>query len=111
MQCIACLFSLFSIALVYGVFLAIWMPVGFLLKIKNKKLWFLSSIPIFIIIFVAYLFYLSWPATVYKRTFGFSPAEDVIVHNSQDYYFADTGITYLRFTANPETIKRIVSRA
>ena len=110
MQCIACLFSLFIIALAYGAFLIIWTPTGYLFRTKSKKNWFLSSIPIFLVLLISFYLYQNRPAAIYEYRFGFLPTSDVIILRSQDSYFADTGKTYLKFTANQNTINKIVNR-
>jgi len=108
MQCIAFLFTLAIIALIYLAFLVIWTPTGYLFKVKNKKVWFWSSILVFIVIAVVFIFYQNRPAAIYEYRFGFPPTSDVAILEKQDWYFADTGITYLKFTADQETINRII---
>lgn len=110
MQCIACLFGLAFIAVVYGVFLILWAPAGHIFKVKNKTIWYLSSVPVFIVLVVLLYLYLNRPAAVYERVLGFPPTSDVTILNSDDFYFADTGKTYLRFTANESTINKIAKR-
>ncbi len=88
----------------------IWAPAGYLFKIKNKKVWLLSSIPIFIVLFIIFVLYQHRSATIYERIFEFPPTSDVIILQSYDWYFADTGVTYLKFTANQSTVNQIVGR-
>ena len=47
---------------------------------------------------------------VYKITFGSSPPPDVKNIQSYYYYFADLGITYLKFNASPSTIKKLTAK-
>ena len=110
MQCIAFLFTLIIFTLIYLAFLLIWTPTGYLFKIKNKKAWFLSSIPVFIIISIVFVLYQNRPAAIYEYRFGFSPTSDVTILEKHDWYFADTGQTYLRFIADQGTINKIIGR-
>lgn len=52
----------------------------------------------------------SRPANVYEIAFGSPPSADVINIKSSYYYFADTGITYLKFNASPSTISRLTAK-
>ena len=77
-----------------------WRWAGFLpfAATTSCALWFVGSI-----------YFLSTPPQVFKTSFGFAPTNDVREIKSKYWYFGDTGITYLKFKANPETIKRIVT--
>jgi len=50
------------------------------------------------------------PKVIFDRSFGFKPTKDVVELKSSYWYFADTGMTYLKFKASPQTVKRIVDR-
>lgn len=50
------------------------------------------------------------PTVIFARSFGFKPTSDVTEIKSSYWYFADTGLTYLKFKASPETLQRIIAR-
>ncbi|MBW3635520.1 MAG: hypothetical protein KY445_03510 [Armatimonadetes bacterium] len=47
------------------------------------------------------------PANIYRLAFEKEPAPDVTVLQSYNYAFADTGITFLKFKAAPQTIAQL----
>ena len=110
MHCIACLLNVGITMVIYGVFFIIWGPTGYVLKVKNKKNWFLLSIPIFLVMLIAFFLYQYRSVATYERAFGFPPSSDVIILEKREWYFADTGVTYLKFKANENTINQIINR-
>lgn len=110
MQCIACLIGLIFIGALYGGLFLTWVAAGYIFKIKNKTVWYLSSIPVFIVMLLIFYQYQTRPSAVYQRVLGFPPTTDVAITRSSDYYFADAGKTFLKFTAEKHTIDKIVKR-
>jgi len=99
------------------VFFGIWFAtlIGFISSrfFKSKVVRWLGFLPFagmtgYAIWLAATLYYLSTPPKVFERTFGFAPTGDVREIQSQYWYFGDTGSTYLKFKAEPQTIQRIV---
>lgn len=103
-----------------GVFLLVGWVGSFLLFIKGRRSksrnltivggTFFGLGTTTIILLVLYFIYSSSPVVVYQYTFGMKPPADVSNIKSSQYYFLDTGHTYLKFNASPNTVAKIISR-
>ncbi|MEO6908395.1 MAG: hypothetical protein ABI210_10945 [Abditibacteriaceae bacterium] len=105
---------------IYGFFWLIFLTLFIVGKIKKSRvLSWIGGVPltlstVFAVIFlgaiVCGIVYVSFPSNVYKMTFGTSPTVDVTGLRSHYWYFADSGVTYLKFKAAPTTIKKITAK-
>lgn len=108
---------------VIGVFCALWIGAFFLFRNGKKKssnpmvflgggaLTVFSLIGLFFIgVIVIGTIRITNPKVIFERSFGFPSSPEVTNIQSSYWYFADTGLTFLRFKAPPEIIQRIVAR-
>lgn len=108
------------IAAVYGSFCLLFFVLYAIGKKKGiHSLMWAGGIPfiasagfaVFCLGLMGYGFYTtSRPATVYEMTFGSAPSSDVTNIQSNYYYFADTGTTFLKFKASPATIAKLTAK-
>jgi hypothetical protein len=94
----------------YAVFLAVWLAAVWTLHLRRKWLCAILSFPAYVAIVLAISLISSSPSTVFCRSFGFPPANDVVDIQSSCWHLGDAGTTYLHFRAEPQTIERIVAR-
>jgi hypothetical protein len=94
----------------YGVFLAAWVGVLYLFRVKHKRRPALFSIPTFLVLLVSLYLYVSRPSATFEGVLGFPPSSDVTSLQTSLFFLGDSGVAYLRFKASPATIQWIVAR-
>ena len=104
---------------IYGFIWLIFLTLFIVGKIKKSRvLSWIGGVPLalsttFALIFLGTVAWgiisVSKPSNVYKITFGTPPPADVTDLQSQYWYFADTGSTYLKFKTSPATIKKLTA--
>jgi hypothetical protein len=97
-------------AVLYAVFFWLLAGVLFLFRVRNKGLYMVASVPVFLAMLATYVGWQSRPAVVFQRSFGFSPSPDVSGLQSSWLALGDSGTVFLRFRCNPATVDRIASR-
>lgn len=105
---------------IYGFFWLLFLSLFIVGKIKKSRmLSWIGGIPLLLSTTFAVftlctiiwgIFSVSKPANVYEITFGTPPPADVTDIQSHDWYFADSGLTYLKFKASPTTIKKLTTK-
>jgi hypothetical protein len=96
--------------LAFGVFLAVWLIVLYIMRVRRKRHYALFAVPTFFVLLVSTCLYACRPSAAFERMFGFAPTSDVIAIQSSQWELGDSGVVFLRFKANPVTIRRIVAR-
>lgn len=110
MPAIAALLTLFILAVAFGVFLLLWIIVLRWFRVKRRLLLGLASLPVFVILLIAFWNYTTRPSALFSQSFGFAPSPSVKFCNSSYWYLGDSGHTYLHFVADDATVSRIVAR-
>ena len=109
--CFSLLLGLGICAVLFAVFLALWMiPALFVFRFRHKILWGLASVPTFLILLTCAILWMTRPSATFELALGFPPPADVTGLQSRQWILGDSGEVYLRFRASPATIKQIVAR-
>lgn len=104
--------ALFLVALcaaAYVLFLARWVGVVYLLRVRRKSWYTLASAPAFLALLTCYGLYQTRPAAVFERSLGFAPPLGVTSLESSQWVLGDSGTVRLRFRSDPAIVRRVVA--
>ncbi|MFO1512545.1 MAG: hypothetical protein U1F83_06470 [Verrucomicrobiota bacterium] len=96
-------------AIVFAVFYLLWWLGLRICRIETKRAkW--GSLPVFMLLVALLVLIPSRPADVFTSAFGFAPPGDVSGLMAQRYLVGQSGGCFLRFTADANTVAKIVAR-
>ncbi len=99
--------------IVFAIFLTVWIPAIFILKIKRKWRATFYATPLVGLLYVTGIVGIFWystrPSVVFENTFGNPPPADVVDIKSELYTFADSGHVFMQFKCDRATIDLLIA--